>query len=383
MNKIIQHTFAVSLAALTMTMTGCSDFLDKQASNELTEDKTYADWEMFEDFHVDTYNFLLHGANRINGSWLDAATDLAETSFARGGTLTTFNIGNYYGTAGAPELESVWESRYRGIRKCNRVIQDMDRVPFAITMTEEQNKAIRATYRAEARTFRAWFYWELFLRYGPLPIITKVLDPSEDMITPYTKRPTLKEYVIDFILKELKESQPDLLSYDDASKNATYGRLSQPMSKALQARILLYMASPRYSSESGITWQEAADAAKEFIDEFGGNYRLFQEDNVSAMENYGNAVLRTAYTGNNNETIFYRNDVTIGWAGITDDTPVGEGGNGGNCPSQNLVDMYDMIDGSAPFTDYDVTGAPVYTNDRPTVNPASGYDDAKDRKSVV
>jgi len=85
------------MAVLAMGATGCSDFLDKQPSNEMNEDKTYADWKMFEAFHVDTYNFLLHGANRINGSWLDAATDLAETSFSTGGTLTTFNIGNYYG----------------------------------------------------------------------------------------------------------------------------------------------------------------------------------------------------------------------------------------------------------------------------------------------
>jgi hypothetical protein len=62
--------------------------------------------------------------------------------------------------------------------------------------------------------------------------------------------------------------------------------------------------------------------------------------------------------------------------GIADDTPVGEGGNGGMCPSQNLVDMYDMIDGSSPFTQYDDTGAPVYSGVTPTVNTQSGYSDA-------
>ena len=377
MNKFIQHTIAASMALLAMGATGCSDFLDKQPSNELNEDKTYADWKMFEAFHVDTYNFLLHGANRINGSWLDAATDLAETSFSTGGTLTTFNIGNYYGGAGAPELTSVWESRYRGIRKCNRVIQDMDRVPFDITMSDEQNKAIRATYMAEARTFRAWFYWELFLRYGPLPIVTEVLDPEkDDMITPYQKRPTTKEYVIDFILKELKEAQPDLLTYEEAWSSNRIGRLSQPMSLALQSRILLYMASPRYADQSGITWKEASDVAKSFIDRYGANFGIFAEENISPAENYGNAVLRTQYQGNNNEVIFFRNDVQIGWSGISQDTPVGEGGNGGNCPSQNLVDMYDMADGSSPFASYDVTGAPVYSNGVPTVNTASGYNDA-------
>lgn len=376
MKKFIQHTISTAVLGAAVILTGCSDYLDKQPSNELDENKTYADWEMFEDFHTDTYNFLLHGANRINGSWLDAATDLSQTSFATGGTLTTFNIGNYYGPAGDAELVSVYESRYRGIRKCNRVLNDMDKVPYSITLSEEANKAERATMRAEARTFRAWFYWELFLRFGPLPIITEVLDPSQDMITPYVKRPTVKEYVVDFILKELKEAEPDLKPYEDVYTASNGGRLGQPVARALQSRIMLYMASPRYSAESGITWKQAADMAKSFIDDYGHNFELFSEPNVDPAENYGNAVLRTMYNGSNKETIFFRNDVQIGWAGIMQDTPVGEGGNGGNCPSQNLVDMYDMIDGSAPFTAYDVTGAPVYTNGTPSVNAASGYSDA-------
>ncbi len=360
------------------SLTSCSDFLDKQPSNELTEEKTFGDWSMFEYFHNDTYNFLLHGANRVNGSWLDAATDLAETSFATGGTRTTFNIGNYYGSGGAAELTSIWESRYRAIRKCNRVINQIDEVPNDITKTAEQEAQDRATMVAEARTFRAWFYWELFLRYGPIPIVTEVLDPEEDMITPYAKRPSVKEYVVDFILNELAEAEPYLLTYDDAWSSNRIGRLSQPMARALASRIKLYMASPRYAAESGITWQQAAEAAKSFIVDFGGNFRLFAEENIAASENYANAVLRTQYTGNNTEVIFFRNDVTIGWSGIYQDTPVGEGGNGGNCPSQNLVDMYDMADGSSPFQSYDATGAPVYPSGSltPAINEESGYNDA-------
>ena len=197
------------------------------------------------------------------------------------------------------------------------------------------------------------------------------------MIKPYSTRPTIKEYVVDFILKELKESRPDLLNYDDAWNANRIGRLSQPMSLALESRIKLYMASPRFAEHSGITWADAASAAKEFIETYGNNFALYAEDGIPASENYGNAVLRTQYVGNNREVIFFRNDVRIGWDKIRLDTPVGEGGRGGNCPSQNLVDMYDMADGTSPFAQYDLTGAPVYTSaGMPAVNPASGYTDA-------
>ena len=378
MKKSLKYISFALLLASAASFSSCNDFLEKQPSNELTKEKVLADWNLFEEFHLDTYNFLRHGAMRINNSWLDAATDLAETSFATGGTRTTFNIGNYYGSDGNSELYDTWESRYRGIRKCNMVLENINLVPKNPRNTDEEHAVYVRIYTAEARLFRAFFYWEMFLRFGPVPIVTDVLDPAEDMITPYLNRPTVKEFVVDFILKELAECEADLLDHDTAWATSRAGRLSQPVARALASRIKLYMASPRYASESGVTWQEAADAAKSFMNDYGNFFGLFALENISPAENYGNAVLYTTYNDNNNETIFFRNDGTIGWGGISIDTPVGEGGSGGNCPSQNLVDMYDMIDGSSPFAQYDATGAPVYSNGAaaPAINAASGYDDA-------
>lgn len=198
----------------------------------------------------------------------------------------------------------------------------------------------------------------------------------------YTTRPTVKEYIVDFVLKELKDCEGDLLDYKTAWDSGTAGRIGQPMACALRSRITLFMASPRYSDASGITWQQAADVAKEFIDTYGANFALFNNKDATGttlgIENYTNAILRTAYQGSNMEVIFYRNDDRQNWGNIKNDTPVGEGGNGGLCPSQNLVDMYDMVDGSSPFTQYDATGAPVYNSNSmtPAINPESGYNDA-------
>lgn len=379
----MKKTILYSLLALTIStsvLTSCEDafgsFLDKQPSNELTEEQVFGDWSLMEQFHFDTYNFLRHGACRINNSWLDAATDLAETSYATGGVRSTFNIGNYYGSAGAAELTDTWEHYYRGIRKCNMIINRIESVPKSADLSNDKYLQDKTNYTSEARFLRAWFYWELFLRYGPVPIVTEVLDPDGDLLSGYTDRPTVKEYVVDFLLKELSECESGLLTYQDAW-NATYaGRIGQPMARALASRIKLYMASPRYSAESGITWQEAADAAKSFMDTYGSKFALFTEETTDGILPYNNALLRTTYLDSNKEIIFFRNDVAVGWSAIQNDTPVGEGGKGGLCPSQNLVDMYDMIDGSSPFTTYDATGAPVYNNGQPTINTGSGYSDA-------
>lgn len=373
---LLYGIFALSIASATLT--SCEDmfggFLDKQPSNELTGDEVFSDWNLMLQFHYDTYNFLRHGACRINNSWLDAATDLAETSYATGGVRTTFNIGNYYGSGGASELSGTWEHYYRGIRKCNMILTRIESVPQNIDLKEDEYIKHKTYIISEARFLRAWFYWELFLRYGPIPIVTEVLDPNGDLLSNYTTRPSIKEYVVDFVLKELSECEEGLMVYKDASDQDVAGRIGQPMARALYSRIMLYMASPRYSSESSITWQQAADAAKGFIETYGGNYSLMQgTDSKTALTN---AWLLTPYEESNKEMIFYRNDGTISWNNIRYDVPVGEGGNGGLCPSQNLIDMYDMIDGSSPFQEYDETGAPVYNGVNPSINAVSGYSDA-------
>lgn len=372
----------MALAAGTLTLTSCEDafgsFLDKQPSNELTKAEVLGSFTLLEQNHNDTYNFLRHGANAINNSWLDAATDLAESSIGTSGVRTTFNIGNYYGGGGAAELTSVWESRYRGIRKCNTTINtleaDTENKLRPADLSEELFLSRKANFIAEARFLRAYFYWDLFLRYGPVPLVKEVLDPNGDLLTGYTDRPSQKEFV-DYLLQELRECEPSLKTYAETT-DATYaGEVNQPTARALYVRIMLYMASPRFSAQSGITWQQAADAAKSFIDDFGRNYRL-ETRTSGGVSAYNNAWLLTTYSDQNPEVIFFRNDPAIGWSAIATDTPVGEGGQGGLCPSQNLVDMYDMADGLAPFEQYDATGAPVYVNGVPKVKENSGYSDA-------
>lgn len=129
--------FATLALTASLGMTSCSDFLDKEPSNDLSKEVTFSGWVTAQQFHWDTYNFLLHGALRLNNSWLDAATDLSECAIPTGGTRTSFNIGNYYGSGGAAEFTTLWESRYRGIRKCNMTLAEVDKVTKPADETEE------------------------------------------------------------------------------------------------------------------------------------------------------------------------------------------------------------------------------------------------------
>src|SRR5574344_651817 len=252
------HIFLTIALAVGVSLTSCSDFLDKEPSNTLTKDDVLGSWTNLEKHHFDTYNFLRHGACRISSSWLDAATDLAETSYGTGGVRTSFNIGNYYGTSGANELTDTWETFYRAIRKCNQTITTLencnDTTMKTSDLTWDTYKARKQNYISEAKFLRAYFHWELFLRYGPIPYVKKVLDPDGDLLSGYSTRPTLKVF-LDSLTEDIKGSESGLLTYAQvkASKSSYAGRVSQPVASALYARIMLYMASPRFSSDSGVT----------------------------------------------------------------------------------------------------------------------------------
>ena len=370
MMKNASKYMILMLVAASVALVSCEDlfgdFLDKQPSNELTYKEVFALWSNAEKFHYDTYNFLRHGARRINLSWLDAASDLAHTSYTAGGTRVSFNIGNYYADVGAAELAETWEHYYRGIRKCNMLLQNIDTVPRAADLSEETHEREKMNFKSEARFLRAYFYWELFLRYGPVQIIERVLDPDGDLVGDLADRPDAAEFFA-FVMRELAECEAGLMDKPDvATQDNLVGRVCKPVAAALRSRVALYMASPRHGLS---TWQAAADSAYHFISKYGGAYGL--------QSDYAGAILTVVHQGNR-EVIFWRNDGRVGWSAIADDSPVGEGGNGGLCPSQNLVDMYDMANGLSPFANYDATGAPVYdANGNPTVDAASGYDEAR------
>ncbi len=374
MKKYLLYLISV-VGIATLTLSSCEDmfgdFLDKQPSNELTEEQVFGSWRNTEYYYYDIYNFLRNGLGRINSSWMDAATDLGVTSFSWGGTRYSFNVGNYYSTGGAPEINDTWYHYYRGIRKCNTLLEKIDGVPLSAEENVNDRKKSVDRIKAEARFFRAYFYWELAIRYGAVPLVTTRLNPEDESIKQIDRPASVKEN-FQFILNELDDCYSELSSEWEVA-SSDLGRITKGVNLALKSRIMLYMASPRYSSLGLATWQDAVDVAEEFITYFGeGKFYSLMTQTDQAL-GYQLAISRRKQDGNP-EVIFWRNDGRGDW--WRNESPVGFGGNGGLCPSQNLVDMYDMANGLSPFTGYDATGAPIYNSSGGvTVNIASGYND--------
>ena len=76
MKKTIIYS-AFWLATAGITLTSCEDifggFLDKQPSNELTEEEVFSQWTTTREFHFDTYCATVPAASTTHG-WMQLPT---------------------------------------------------------------------------------------------------------------------------------------------------------------------------------------------------------------------------------------------------------------------------------------------------------------------
>lgn len=240
-----------------------------------------------------------------------------------------------------------WVFYYKAIKNANEFIARVDSSPL-----EETEKI---SSKNQAHFLRAYFYHELFRWFGPLVITTGEIDP---FAFETTRRSGLKE-TVDFIVSEFDElAQPGVLP--DSYEASDYGRATRGMAMAYKARTLLYAASELYE-ESGRTWKEAAEAAKALIDE-----RLYElHTEPDGQRSYA----RVFNTRVNKEIIlsYLGPDTDALMKCMPPWNPWNVGKELATCPTQWLVDAFDMADGVQPIVGYNGI--------EPVIDPASGYDE--------
>lgn len=228
---------------------------------------------------------------------------------------------------------------FSGIRDANFFLEESKYADFSEQRLDkdyeaEMNRFNRLQY--EVRFLRAYFYFNLARAYGDVPLITQVMTEEE---ANQVERTPVHE-VFNFIVEEC-DAIADFLPVDytklenDAANSSSpeTGRVTKQAVLALKARTLLYQASPLFNADNDKKlWKQAAEASKEVID--------FCEKNGIELGDYSDLWGTDNYEAD--EVIFARR------VGETDSPeyanfPIGmENASSGNCPSQTLVDAYEM-----------------------------------------
>jgi putative outer membrane protein, probably involved in nutrient binding len=343
--KFLSYIYISAAISIAFTLSSCNGFLDREEDSFIDKTATFDSYNRTKQYLTYAYTLLPDGLNRFSReAMLASATDDAEFAI-ESAEIQQFNNGSWNALNNP---DDVWNRYFSGISKCCTLLENTNHVNLDISRLDPDKQVEYANslkdirmWRAEARFLRAYFHFELLKRYGPIPIVTSTLSINGNYEN--TPRPTMKE-VVDFIAKECDIAADTLELTPWRNVNDAFGRATKGAALALKSRLLLYAASPLYvdfgdTNETNkptdvALWKLAADAAKAVIDlnqyELASSYAdLFKND------------------FQNKEYIFVRR-----YAANSDfeksNFPVSFGGKGGTNPSQNLVDDYEMLDGT-PF----------------------------------
>jgi len=360
MNKsVLKYCLA---AVLPVFLGGCN-FLDCDESSIYTRDEILKSYERTKQLVTNVYSYLPNGFCNIGGAMHEAATDDAVHVY-RTSTIYRFIDGTW-----SPDhtVDDVWSNFYAGIRAANHYLEYASGLKFEEWENSDDYESWMNEYKYyeyEVRFLRAYFYFELIRRYRNVPLVTEVLEPDEVNGV----KPSSFDEVARFIVDECEYLASDErlpVSYAQGFYNNEICRVTRGAALALRSRMTLYMASPLHSADNKTKWKTAAKAAYDIIgnaSELGCSLspysRLFGADNHLQPE-----VILACPVGESGE--FERSNFPIG---VT-------GGRTSTCPTENLVESYEMTDGSRfDWSDAAMKANP-YENRDPRLAMTVAYND--------
>lgn len=336
----MRSRYAASFCVGIMMLAACENVLDTRYDNMMLESQICDTESKMQDLGIAAYTFLPSGFDAIDGNLMATISDEAEyyTNVAESEKFNNGTWNQYDNPA------DCYAAMYKGIRSAwfflentadfeERLAHNRDTVTFnGHDLYVKSVENIRRL-RAENYFLVAYFYYELIKRYGDVPYVDHAMRADED--TDLEKMSV--EKVVDKIVKLCETAQQNICPEWKTADKVRDGRASLGAVLTLKAKALQLLASPLYN-ETGdkARWQKAADAAREVI---AMNYYVLDSK-------YGNLFLVNR-PGNSKEVIFALRLGETNEMEKKNYPTATPGGQTGVCPSQNLVDAYETMDGSA------------------------------------
>lgn len=353
-----------------LILSSCKDFLDPYEYGIIDQKKAFSLTSTLDGMASSAYAYVPAGFNRIGSSSLTSASDEAE-EVSDMEAIQNFNTGlwNKYNNP-----DDVWNNSYKGIRISSDYLQGTDTLTW--WEIRYSNPAQYTTWtdnlcrnRGEMHFLRGLYYFELFKRYGEVPLLKDKVDLATVDRSKYGRAPI--DSIVDFIVDEIdlctsrgkyaltKAQKDTLMKYNKKSLPSPYrdtvavyyanpgtwaarqGRPTLGSALALKAKVLVYAASPQFNP-SGNTdkWKRAAAACKDVID-LTTQYPLY----YSLSTSYAGLFQSIAW---NNEFL-YAKPATNNTFEIANFPISISKGSTGTCPTADLVDDYENKDGT-PFS---------------------------------
>lgn len=377
MNKLYKY---ISVVAVALSATACAD-LDMENDGRLSMSEIFNRYDRTINYFGTTIGEMPKVTLTYGGTTTPMLAGFCdEAQDANDGQ--THVISNWYRGYCTPNYNPLtskcidpWKHYFQAIYTCNNFLKNIQDPSVA---TYPFDEILKNGWIAQVKVARAFYYWQIIKRYGGVPLSTEPYPMDFDYST--ARRASFEECA-NFLLKELDEA----LACPESEEAATGFRWIDPerahptrfLAHALKSEIALYAASPLHNPDQTgtFTWEYAAQVTKAALDAcvaHGAELYSKSPEAGEAINCYDTYfITRSDPTrSSDKETIWASNTRLKIWsyAGTPMNSAMVEAG---PCPSQELVDCYDMADGTEP-----ILGYRDENHLQPIVNSSSTYDEA-------
>lgn len=217
MKNIIKH---IALGAVVLTATSCS--LNMLPETSMT-DAAY--WQTEGDLRGACNRFYqqLNGNNALGGGF---SHDYRSDELNNNGAANSTSDGSWT----IPSENGSWTDAYWRIFIANNIIE---KAPRAAVKEDVLNR-----YLAEARFFRAYYYFELVKKYGDVPLMLKAVNDTKDPELMIPRSP--REEVMALVYEDLEFAATWLPDIDASEITGNWGHVAKQAATAMIVRAGLY-----------------------------------------------------------------------------------------------------------------------------------------------
>lgn len=322
MKKILNMLLSCAMLA------GCID-LDRMPLDTISDKAVFEDEALTQAYMYNIYGYMPcgYGVSTVPGTDIVRTGGLGLTDLLDGSTdlLRSPSMWNESNGVMIPGTISaaynpleVWANRYEVIRKVNNLLANTGE-------DSALDKDFLSRVRAEARFVRAFMYFDLVRRYGAVPLIEELQDYDDPQALQVPRDPV--EDIYDFIYEELKDIAENGLPAAAEMTAADMGRASSEAAWALNGRAMLFAER----------WKESAECSAKVIE--SGYHSLNPDYNALFQSKGGDreVIFEVLFDGLNKghaaDLLYMPPSLDNGWGAQS-------------CPTQELVDSYEMLDGS-------------------------------------
>ena len=233
----------ICLAAAALSMASCSGkFFEQYPSNSITEGNFY---KTESDFNQGVYS--CYGKIKTGIGWfINELSYRADENLLESMAVSTqdrYNLDHFQENSSNALLESIWNAWYNGIYRCNDVL---DHLPSELS-------PVLAEYKGECLFIRSWYYYNLYVTFGVVPIVTRVTTPAESKLVP---RCTPEE-----MYERLSADLSEAASLLPSSRSREKGRVCDIAAWTLLAKAQLVFG--RYDLDAGHGYWQSSNTGVE------------------------------------------------------------------------------------------------------------------------